>query len=603
MKTLRAFFSVAGLIGMVTVAQAQQAPGFGVNRFEPAERGSEWFVLESLDLRGHLRPAVGVVGEYQYKPLVIYNSDGSERSAVVNHLFVVHPGGSLVLWDRLRFGFSIPIQAYANGEGGILAGAVYAPPSAKSAIGDIRFGADVRLLGTFGDALTLAVGAQVALPTGDREAYAGDGAVRVAPRLLVAGEMGPVVYAAKVGWQYRRHSVDYGDAPVGSELLFAGAVGLRVLDRKLVFGPEVYGSSVSEDFFKKRTTPVEGIFGGHYTAGDFRFGAGFGGGLSRGFGTPVIHALASLEWTPGGKVDRDKDGILDAVDRCPDVYGVASKDVLQHGCPEAPAPIGPVRREVDRDNDGILDGDDFCPDVPGVSSPTPKQHGCPAPVEVDSDRDGVLERDDACPKDPGLATGDRATHGCPDGDQDGIVDSSDACPTVVGVASADATRHGCPEERDRDKDGILDKEDGCPDEAGPKSDEPRRNGCPAAFVQDGQIKILDRVRFKTGSHALERGRESLDVLEAVLNVLKQHPEIVKVRVEGHTDNRGSSASNQRLSARRAAAVVKWLVDQGLERARFTSAGFGPDRPVETNDTEEGRHKNRRVEFHIEKESK
>src|SRR5687767_15387403 len=77
---------IAGLLaGTAGDAKAQNA-GFAVNRFEPSERGSHWFVRESLDFRGNVRPAIGVVGDYQYKPLVIYNTDGSERSAVVKHM-------------------------------------------------------------------------------------------------------------------------------------------------------------------------------------------------------------------------------------------------------------------------------------------------------------------------------------------------------------------------------------------------------------------------------------------------------------------------------------------------------------------------------------
>ena len=75
---------VAALLATAGSANAQNA-GFAVNRFEPSERGSHWFVMESLDFRGNVRPAVGVVGDYQYKPLVIYNTDGSERAAVVKH--------------------------------------------------------------------------------------------------------------------------------------------------------------------------------------------------------------------------------------------------------------------------------------------------------------------------------------------------------------------------------------------------------------------------------------------------------------------------------------------------------------------------------------
>ncbi|PIE05441.1 MAG: porin, partial [Sorangium cellulosum] len=67
---------------------------------------------------------------------------------------------------------------------------------------------------------------------------------------------------------------------------------------------------------------------------------------------------------------------------------------------------------------------------------------------------------------------------------------------------------------------------------------------------------------------------------------------------GHTDNRGVRAFNVGLSKQRAAAVVKWLVNHGVEANRLVSKGHGPDKPMGSNDTEQGRQSNRRVEFLI-----
>ena len=89
-----------------------------------------------------------------------------------------------------------------------------------------------------------------------------------------------------------------------------------------------------------------------------------------------------------------------------------------------------------------------------------------------------------------------------------------------------------------------------------------------------------------------------EILQGVLTVLRAHAEITKLRVEGHTDDRGTPAGNKKLSAARAAAVVKWLVDHGVAKERLTSEGFGQDKPLEPNTTEEARTKNRRVEFHV-----
>jgi outer membrane protein OmpA-like peptidoglycan-associated protein len=94
-------------------------------------------------------------------------------------------------------------------------------------------------------------------------------------------------------------------------------------------------------------------------------------------------------------------------------------------------------------------------------------------------------------------------------------------------------------------------------------------------------------------------RESDPLLTAVGTILKDHPELTKVRVEGHTDNKGAAAMNKNLSERRAASVVKWLTTFGVDKKRLVAKGFGLEKPIDSNETEEGRTNNRRVEFHIE----
>ncbi|SDH98584.1 Thrombospondin type 3 repeat-containing protein [Chryseobacterium taeanense] len=117
----------------------------------------------------------------------------------------------------------------------------------------------------------------------------------------------------------------------------------------------------------------------------------------------------------------------------------------------------------DRDKDGILDKDDLCPDTPGL----PEFQGCP-----DTDGDGVPDKDDQCPD----VAGPVENNGCPwpDTDGDGVIDKDDACPTVAGPAE----NNGCPWP-DTDGDGILDKDDACPTVPGL----PEYNGCPKPKVQ------------------------------------------------------------------------------------------------------------------------
>jgi OmpA-OmpF porin, OOP family len=88
------------------------------------------------------------------------------------------------------------------------------------------------------------------------------------------------------------------------------------------------------------------------------------------------------------------------------------------------------------------------------------------------------------------------------------------------------------------------------------------------------------------------------LLDEVAGVLKDHPELSKVEVQGHTDSRGSAALNKKLSQDRAESVVKALIKRGIAEGKLIAKGYGPDVPIGDNKTAEGQQKNRRVQFVI-----
>jgi OmpA-OmpF porin, OOP family len=546
-------------------AQAQPAPdqnGFAVNRFDPAEKGSDWFVAESLDFRGKFRPALGVVGEWATKEIVFYNFDDSTKARFIEHQAYLHLGGSLVLWDRLRLGANVPLAIYQTGESTTVNGTVLNAPD-SAAIGDVRLGADVRLFGAYREAIEGALGLQVHLPTGSQNLFTGDGSTRVVPRLMLAGDIADFAYSLRAGYELRGRAESFAGRPFGDEVTGAFSIGVRLFEKKLLVGPEFYGSTLASDPFKDSTTPSEVLFGAHYTHNDFKFGAGLGSGLSRAFGSPQLRAILGVEWTPAideAKPDRDGDGILDKDDVCPDTPGVVSHK--RNGCPpELPPPVVAVTPS-DRDGDGIADNDDACPDVVGIKTDDPKTNGCPS-----------------------------------DKDKDGIVDNEDACPEVSGVRTSDPKTNGCPPNLDRDKDGIANDDDACPDEPGQKSDDPKTNGCPRVFIKNSQIQILEQPKFDFGKAAIKKESDSL--LTEVAKVMADHPEIKLVKIEGHTDNVGNDKVNKKLSEQRAQSVANWLIAHGSSKDRLTAVGIGKDRPLLPNTTDAGRAANRRVEFHIE----
>lgn len=542
-----------------------QDEGFAINRFEPAERGSDWFTQDSLNISGHPRLALGLTLDWAHKPLVLYDANGDEVSAILRDQVFAHLGASITLIERLRLGINLPVGLYSGGDAGNLGGTTFDATDGAT-FGDVRLGADYLLYGKYRSPFSVAAGAWFWIPTGSQERFSGDGKVRLSPHVLVAGDIDMFAYAARMSVDYRAQKQTFGDSEIGSDLSLGASAGVRLIDDKLLLGPELNMTTsiaAADSFFGRTTTPFELIFGGHYTfLEEFKVGAGFGPGLSRGLGTPEWRGLLSFDW-------------IQAVDE----------------------PEKAVTEPSDRDGDGIYDEDDACPRKKGIASDDPKAHGCPPPP--DSDGDGIIDDDDACPEEPGVPSDDPKKNGCPlpgDADKDGIIDAEDACPNEPGIKTDDPKTNGCPAPKDTDEDTILDPEDACPTVKGPKNDNSKKNGCPEARIEKGQIRIIERVEFEYNSSKIQKGSER--VLQAVFDILKEHPDIDKLSIEGHTDDRGNDQYNKHLSARRAEAVLKWFTARGIAKNRLSSVGYGEERPIASNETEEGRQDNRRVEFHI-----
>ena len=218
------------------------------------------------------------------------------------------------------------------------------------------------------------------------------------------------------------------------------------------------------------------------------------------------------------------------------------------------------------------------------------------PVPGDRDRDGIIDEKDKCPDKPEDKDGFEDEDGCPDrdNDTDGIPDEKDKCPNDPEDKDGFEDEDGCPDP-DNDKDTVLDKEDKCPNDPGP----PDNNGCPKKYehivVTQEKIELRQKIFFDTNKATIQP--RSYGLLDEIASVLRARPTMT-VRIEGHTDSRGSKAHNQKLSAARAGSVRQHLVGLGIDPSRMDAQGYGPDQPIETNKTAAGREKNRRVEFMI-----
>ena len=164
----------------------------------------------------------------------------------------------------------------------------------------------------------------------------------------------------------------------------------------------------------------------------------------------------------------------------------------------------PVVEESDRDKDGILDKDDLCPDVKGLA----EFKGCP-----DTDGDGIFDKIDDCPE----TSGPKDNNGCPypDTDEDGLLDKDDDCPNTPGPKE----NNGCPY-KDTDGDGLLDKDDDCPQTAGPVENK----GCPVIEEEDQEVlnTAFDNLEFETNLDIIKN--PSKPALIELANTLKLKPD-------------------------------------------------------------------------------
>jgi outer membrane protein OmpA-like peptidoglycan-associated protein len=216
----------------------------------------------------------------------------------------------------------------------------------------------------------------------------------------------------------------------------------------------------------------------------------------------------------------------------------------------------------DQDGDGVLDTDDACPELAEDRDGFQDDDGCP---ERDNDHDKIADADDDCPNEPEDYDGFEDADGCPDpdNDHDGVLDADDKCPLEAEVIN-----------------GVKD-EDGCPDTG-------------LIEMHDDRIVLEEEVLFDFESARVKHA--AYPVLDAIFRLYKQHPEWMKIRIEGHADQRGKEEFNRELSEWRANNVMKQLVERGIPAEMIESAGFGSSQPRDKRDEEQAYRRNRRVEF-------
>ena len=588
--------TVAVLGGVHSVAAQGAQTSIDLNRFRAAPMVEDAFAISRADDLGHMRFGAQLHLDYSNDPLVWETQLGersTETASIVGHQLTGNVALSLGLADLLAFYVGLPVHFLMTGDD--------PPPNSLAAadgssLGDAYLGVRARLYGKRYDSFALAGQFTVTVPTG-MGFYGGDEKLTGHLQLIPELRLGLLRLTMNAGVRFRESTRLAGVVDLGSELTFGFGVTAPLYgtyrnpsESRLDLVAQVYGASSFEDFFGREESWVEALAGlrYHHPFG-LAHGLAIGSGATRGVGSPDVRVIVQVGYTPPPagppeepeeeEPDQDGDGIADSVDECPaeaeDMDGFED----ENGCPDP-----------DNDGDTIPDATDGCPDEAEDPDDFQDDDGCP---DADNDGDGVLDADDPCMMEAEDVDGFRDDDGCPDidNDLDDVADTEDRCPLEAGTIG----NHGCPD-TDRDGDGVVDRLDNCPDQPGTAANQ----GCRApqrVRITESRLEILDRVYFAT-NRARIRSR-SHPLLRNVAQVINAHPEIGTVRIEGHTDSTGDAARNRELSQQRADAVKTFLVERGsVDETRLVAVGFGPDRPVDSNETDEGRAANRRVEFNL-----
>ncbi len=602
------------------LAQTTNVAGGGAStehfRPQPSQM-TNYFNVASPRVQDAWKFEIGALASYADDPLVLRNSDGKRlnNGDIVGQQITTNVMASIGLGGILDIGLVLPMVVYQRGDETVVAG--YQPLNGdgkgKFGVGDLRIVPKVQLYSRLDDEHTkgfsLGLLADIVVPTGDEATYQG-GVFSVTPTLAADYTWGNrASIAANVGYTARKNatigslqledSIDYG-------LAFDLGIGKVVGESdKRIFHivPELYGSTVyGVDQILHENSPLEGILGGKlFPVEQFMIEAGVGAGFIPGFSVPDWRAFLGIAYSPGKSAlpDADGDGIPDEQDNCPDVPNPDQADLDGDGVGDA--------CDDDIDGDGILNEDDNCPTTPNPDQADLDGDGVGDVCDDDIDGDGIPDEQDNCPLVPNPEQedldGDGVGDACDDDvDGDGVKNDVDNCPLIPNPDQADLDGDGVGDVCDDDIDGdrIPNDVDKCPLEPETYNGFEDEDGCPdeaQIVMKDCSIDLQGAVvEFSTNRDKIRTG--SFDLLRSVARVLNTRKDITKIRVEGHTDSVGKHAYNLDLSDRRAKSVQKFLIDEGVDAERLTAVGYGPDRPVDTNDTDEGRQKNRRVEFNF-----
>ncbi len=599
-------------------AHAQEV---NAQRFDPAVDGGTFLSIHEADvgLRG---VGGGVTFSYADDPFIFrFADEGLADIGLLDNVATANLTTFANL-DRLRFGLDMPLHLASSGYG----------VDGFRLLGDLVLDSKFALLEREERGFGLGARARIGLPTGNGNAWLGDAHASVGGELVAsAGQR--VVVAANAGYRhYLGDAVQLPDVSWGDRLTYGGGLAVPVSELLWLSG-ELTGEVIFDSGRAPGAFPVEGMLVARGRPTDALIASlGVGAGLTQGIGSPDFRFVSGLTWTPqprvaeappvvvseGGDIgpDGDNDGVPDARDLCPDQAEDMNGKADDDGCPDGglvPTLIE-VRDERGREVAGaevellagpevghwnLQDGELVRSLPPGTYQIQARSDGYTVDegrlIIPDVPRHAVTLRINRVPPKGTLTVTVFDENGQPleararlIGAEQEIATATDGVgqdkvpagtwEVVVSAPGYNVARRTLTVEPDgtASLDVLLQK--------------------PRVQVTEDRIVILDKVFFEFDSAVIKP--ESFGLLDEVVASLKEHSEIRRVEVQGHTDDQGPENYNLKLSQRRAEAVRDYLIRGGVSADRLTARGYGELQPLQEGQTLEARAANRRVEFVI-----
>ncbi len=408
----------ARLLTTITLLAAVPSMAGGINHFEAAAGPHNYVVTNHPAVLPNLVPSAWMLVSYANDPLVFRDDNGKQiGDAIIANQINAEVAAALGLFDRFEVGVVAPaffmngagfdgqgLTAFGTGDLRVLGKALLTPWN-DGVVASFRLSSDIIPI------------AQLLNSDPAAAALSGDNLPNVTPAFTVGFNSEYFRLGLDVGALLRFPRELAGkDLVAGSAITYGGGAEVAIVPKALFVTADVNGRASPQIFGSdKDRFPLEGDLALKYFVGPVLLMVGGGSGLIPDYGAPDFRVFGAI-----GYFDRP-----------------------------APEPE-PVAERTDRDKDGIYDDEDECPDDPEDKDQFEDDDGCPEP---DNDKDGIADVDDDCPMEPEDRDGWKDEDGCPedDNDGDGIEDGADECPNDPEVINGFEDEDGCPDEATKKK--------------------------------------------------------------------------------------------------------------------------------------------------------